>query len=146
MRDRAITLQVKSRQPGGKTISVPICGPLLVILANLGPKDAGPVFTYEGKPVLSWRTAWKSARKRAGLPSIRWHDLRHTAASWMVQEGVPLDVVQEILGHEDIATTKRYAHRDVSAKRAAVDALASRLGHVPEATPIQVAGRKRKKA
>jgi len=46
----------------------------------------------------------------AGVPRIRWHDLRHSYASQLVIEGVPLAVVQQLLGHSDIRTTLRYAH------------------------------------
>jgi len=48
---------------------------------------------------------------RAGVPAIRVHDLRHTAATLMLGQGVPVKVVSEMLGHADIATTLRiYAH------------------------------------
>lgn len=53
--------------------------------------------------------AWKRAREAAGI-DCRWHDLRHTCASWLVQSGVPLYTVAEILGHSSTAVTQRYAH------------------------------------
>jgi integrase len=50
-------------------------------------------------------------RKLAKLPDgVHFHTLRHTAASWLVMRGVPLPIVQSILGHSDIAVTQRYAH------------------------------------
>ncbi len=52
---------------------------------------------------------WTVARERAGI-QCRWHDLRHTCASWLVQAGVPLHTVGEFLGHSSLAVTKRYAH------------------------------------
>lgn len=55
------------------------------------------------------RDAWKVAREETGI-DCRWHDLRHTCASWLVQAGVPLHTVAEILGHTSTAVTKRYAH------------------------------------
>jgi len=48
--------------------------------------------------------------KRAGLREIGWHVLRHSFASQLVMRGVPLRVVQDLLGHRDIKTTMRYAH------------------------------------
>jgi integrase len=56
-----------------------------------------------------WRT-WNIARAKAGLPHVRLHDLRHSFASALVNEGVPLFDVQELLGHTSIKTTQRYAH------------------------------------
>jgi len=55
------------------------------------------------------RRQWESARAATGI-NCRWHDLRHTCASWLVQAGVPLHTVAEILGHTSTAVTRRYAH------------------------------------
>ncbi|HEM8613673.1 TPA: site-specific integrase [Citrobacter amalonaticus] len=54
--------------------------------------------------------AWKSACKRAGVEDFRFHDLRHTWASWLIQSGVPLSVLQEMGGWESIEMVRRYAH------------------------------------
>jgi integrase len=59
---------------------------------------------------LDLRRQWEAAREANGLPFVRWHDLRHTCASWLVQAGVPIVVVKELLNHKTIATTMRYAH------------------------------------
>jgi integrase len=63
-------------------------------------------------PVSEWqlRQAWTAARKECGLQAVRWHDLRHTCASWLVQNGVPLLAVRDWLGHSTVAVTQRYAH------------------------------------
>ncbi|MCD6934217.1 tyrosine-type recombinase/integrase [Escherichia coli] len=55
-------------------------------------------------------TAWKAALRRAGIDDFRFHDLRHTWASWLVQAGVPLSVLQEMGGWESIEMVRRYAH------------------------------------
>jgi integrase len=69
------------------------------------------VFTYEGNPVKQVSTqAWYKALKRAGIESFRWHDLRHTWASWHVQNGTPLHVLQELGGWETPSMVRRYAH------------------------------------
>lgn len=133
MNGRILTFRVKSPNPGGKPHTIPMSGPLLVLLANQGPKEHGPVFTFKGRPLANWNRAWKTAKRNAGIEDFRWHDLRHTAASWMVNDGVPLDVVQDILGHEDISTTRRYAHRDVSHMRDAMEKLASSKRHTDKA-------------
>lgn len=62
------------------------------------------------KPFCTIYCAWDTARKQAGLPALRIHDLRHTFASTLVNNGVSLYEVQKLLGHAHISTTERYAH------------------------------------
>jgi site-specific recombinase XerD len=62
------------------------------------------------KPFTSFFYSWHTARCKAGLPDLRIHDLRHTFASTLVNQGVPLYEVQKLLGHSQIRTTERYAH------------------------------------
>ena len=58
-----------------------------------------------------WRArVWAPALEDAGVPYAPPHTMRHTAASWLVQAGVPLYEVQKFLGHEKADTTARYAH------------------------------------
>lgn len=56
------------------------------------------------------RKEWERARVEAGMGHVRFHDLRHTWASWLAQAGVPLYTIGEILGHSQAQTTKRYSH------------------------------------
>lgn len=56
------------------------------------------------------KTSWLSACRRAGIEDFRFHDLRHTRASWLIQSGVPLSVLQEMGGWESIEMVRRYAH------------------------------------
>ena len=73
-------------------------------------KDAH-VFTYDGEPVTRANNhAWRKALKRAGIENFRWHDLRHTWASWHVQAGTPLHVLQELGGWHSHEMVQRYAH------------------------------------
>ncbi|HHB1475236.1 TPA: integrase [Yersinia enterocolitica] len=55
-------------------------------------------------------SSWRLALKRAGIENFRFHDLRHTWASWLVQAGVPLSILQEMGGWESIEMVRRYAH------------------------------------
>ena len=55
------------------------------------------------------QAAWSAAREATGI-ECRWHDLRHTCASWLAQAGVPLHTIGEILGHSSPTMTRRYAH------------------------------------
>ena len=54
--------------------------------------------------------AWDTARRKAGLPDVRLHDLRHTFASLLINSGRSLYEVQKLLGHTQVKTTQRYAH------------------------------------
>ena len=62
------------------------------------------------KPFCTIFYSWDTARKKAGLAEVRIHDLRHTFASTLVNNGVSLYEVQKLLGHAHIRTTERYAH------------------------------------
>jgi integrase len=84
-----------------------------------------------GKPYVSFFIAWDTARKNAGLPNVRVHDLRHSFASFLINNGRSLYEVQRILGHTQVRTTQRYAHLQqetlVEAANAAVEALGASL-------------------
>lgn len=67
--------------------------------------------------------SFTSACRRAGINDFRIHDLRHTCAAWLVQAGVPLDRVRDLLGHTSIATTEIYAHLAPENVREAVNVL-----------------------
>ncbi len=69
------------------------------------------VFTHRGKPVKNVNTkAWKAALGRAGIADFRWHDLRHTWASWHAQAGTPPNVLQKLGGWESVDMVRRYVH------------------------------------
>jgi hypothetical protein len=63
-----------------------------------------------GKPFVSVYYSWHTARKAAGLLDVRMHDLRHSFASALVNRGMTLYDVKELLGHASMTTTQRYAH------------------------------------
>ena len=69
------------------------------------------------------RRSFATALRRADLPRIRWYDLRHTFASWLVESGADLFTVQELMGHRDLTMTRRYAHLSMAHNRSAVDVL-----------------------
>jgi integrase len=69
------------------------------------------VFSWRGKQLKSSNTrVWKRALELAGIQNFRWHDLRHTWASWLVQDGVPLFALQEMGGWKSGSMVRRYAH------------------------------------
>ena len=66
--------------------------------------------TRKGKYWSDSNKAWKGALKRAGITNFRFHDLRHTWASWLVQPGVSLLALKEMGGWETLEMVQRYAH------------------------------------
>ena len=73
-----------------------------------------------GEPMADLKTAWCKVATAAALHDFTFHDLRHTFASKLVQAGVDLNTVRELLGHADIRMTLRYAHLAPEHKAAAV--------------------------
>jgi integrase len=77
------------------------------------------------RPIGSWKTAWARAKKRAGV-TARFHDIRHTVCTRMLEGGVPLSVVATLLGWSPATTAlmaRRYGHIGDSARRSAVTVL-----------------------
>ena len=84
-----------------------------LLMSQIGSNDEY-VFTYRGKPVTDCNTrAFKRALARAEVDDIRWHDLRHTFASWHIQNGTPLLVLKELGGWKSLEMVQRYAHLDI---------------------------------
>lgn len=109
-----------------KERKVPVNTLLLETLKTQRAKARGEwVFPCPGtdKPMDGIKTAWQGALRRAGIEHCRFHDLRHTSATYMVLNGVDLATVKEILGHSDIRLTMRYTHPTSRAKRDAVETL-----------------------
>ena len=78
------------------------------------------------KPFSEIKHAWQAARDKALLPDLRIHDLRHSAASFMINAGVDLFAVRRVLGHADHKSTMRYSHLANDTLLAAVEAGASK--------------------
>lgn len=94
-----------------KAIGVPLNDEALAIIQLQVGRHDMYVFTYEGKPVTRANNhAWRKALVRAGISDFRWHDLRHTWASWHVQNGTPLHVLKELGGWAELTMVLRYAH------------------------------------
>ncbi|MCF8092556.1 MAG: tyrosine-type recombinase/integrase, partial [Desulfotignum sp.] len=69
-------------------------------------QDIGKIFSYVHTSTVS--NYYREITREAGVKS-RFHDLRHTAATQMLTAGIPLEVVQKILGHTELRTTQIYA-------------------------------------
>lgn len=99
--------QAKAR----KAIAVPLNAEAVLILRRWIGRHPTHVFSFNGKPITQVSTkTWYAALERAGIEDFRWHDLRHTWASWHTQQGTPLHVLQELGGWESPEMVRRYAH------------------------------------
>ena len=99
--------QAKAR----KAIAVPLNAEAVALISKQVGKHLTHVFSFRGQPVVQLSTkAWYAALRRAGIEDFRWHDLRHTWASWHVQTGTPLFALQELGGWESPEMVRRYAH------------------------------------
>jgi integrase len=96
---------------GKKAIAVPLNDDALLVIREQIGKHLTHVFTYKGNPVSVANTkAWRNALKRADIKDFRFHDLRHTWASWHRMNGTPLDALKELGAWSDIEMVLRYAH------------------------------------
>ena len=116
--------QSKSR----KAIPVPLNANALAVLKRQKELEANPspfVFLFRGKSVNKANTkAWRDALLRAGIEEFRWHDLRHTWATWHIQQGTPLYVLQELGGWAGSEMVQRYAHLSAEHLKVYADQLA----------------------
>jgi integrase len=123
------------------TIGTPKSGKTRIIPINDGAKAAlmkqskvhELVFCHASGQRFTYRQAnygLEQICKKAGLAPLQWHALRHTFASHLVMRGVPLSVVQNLLGHSTQAMTERYAHLTPAVKRHAVTVLDTKTDFV----------------
>ena len=73
-----------------------------------------------GKPFVDLKTGFARACRKAGIEGVTWHTLRHTFASRLVNRGVDIVTVQQLLGHFAVTVTMRYTHTNLDSKHAAV--------------------------
>jgi excisionase family DNA binding protein len=107
--------------------------PLLEELLQLRVSANGSPYLFlnpkTGKPFTLVRKSFLTACKKAGIQGLRFHDLRHTFATRLIQKGVDIETVRALLGHYSIVLTQRYTHSNNEMKQRAVDA----IGSEPEA-------------
>jgi integrase len=85
-------------------------------------------------PVKGFRTAWELTREKAGLSAVRFHDLRSEYASRLVEHGVPLSQVRDLLGHCSIVVTERY-------DRVRLDSLKAAVARLDDGQPFKILSR-----
>ncbi len=91
--------------------------------AEHGPDSLWVFCDKKGRRIASVKKSFQSACRKAGIADFHRHDLRHTCAAWLVQAGVPLPEIRDLLRHSTIKMTERYAHLSPHNVRAAVRVL-----------------------
>lgn len=120
LRHRLVTVEAETAK-GHRTRAVPLSQTLTAALQpHQGAHDAAVFLNTKGRPYRHIERVFQMAVIRAGIPYLRFHDLRHTFASRLVQAGVHLRTVQDLLGHRSIVHTQRYAHLSPEQTRQAV--------------------------
>jgi len=121
-------LRLADSKTGAKVVQ--IGAPALLVLQSLPRmKDAIYVFTSGDRkePLESVRRVWDAVRFEAKIEDVRFHDLRHTFASALAEQGESLPLIGAILGHKEPSTTQRYAHLVNDRLKEAADTTAGRL-------------------
>lgn len=114
-----ILTETKTNQMRG----VPLNETAKKVLLNQERFPGCPYVFVNPKTKTRWNTVTRTFQKacqKAGIDGLRFHDLRHTAASYLVQAGVEINVVREILGHKDLRMTLRYSHLSQKNRKEAV--------------------------
>ena len=117
MKGRQLTIEGATAK-AGQTRHVPLNDEALDVLKKW--REQAPAGERLFPISSSFKTSWSKLLERAHITSFRWHDLRHHFASRLVQAGVPLNTVRELLGHGSMAMTLRYAHLAPDQKAEAV--------------------------
>jgi len=128
---------------GGRASTEPLSPLVVRVLADyVGPRSSGPVFlNRDGTARLSYSTSYALIRRlarRAGIPAadrLSPHSLRHSFATELLSAGVPLQDVQDAMGHADPRTTRRYDRSRHNLDRHPTYKMASQLRRMPSGNP-----------
>ncbi|MGO9642358.1 MAG: tyrosine-type recombinase/integrase [Candidatus Acidiferrales bacterium] len=118
--NRRLLLVTHSKTAGGEAREIPFTARLAELLSSIKQPE-GPVFTFKGRPIRRIKTAWKATLRRAGIRYFRFHDLRHTFNTRLMEAGVVQDVRKALMGHssgDDVNSL--YTHVELPVKREAI--------------------------
>jgi integrase len=115
----------KNGQPRVCPIPTPALNELKKI-RGFGNTLAFPSTTMPDQP-MEFKRHWHKALKEAAIEDFRFHDLRHTAASYLVMNGASLHEAGEILGHRDLSTTRRYSHLSTEYKHSVAERVMTKI-------------------
>jgi integrase len=116
---RRLLYVTHSKTPEGEAREIPLTERVFILLSELRNKS-GLIFTFGGLPIGSLKTGWKAAIRRAGIRYIRFHYLRHTFNTRLLELSVPREVRMALLGHTFGDTHESYEHVELPLKREAI--------------------------
>jgi integrase len=123
---RMITISAEAMK-NDDYLGVPLTDRALQILKELRKAQclSGYVFHDNGRELYDRKVqrAFRKVLKKAGINNFHFHDMRHTFASYLRQNGVDLHTISKLLGHKDLRMTTRYAHLNVDSLRSAISSL-----------------------
>lgn len=122
MVDRSRGVVILPETKNGKSREVPLNGPADAVLARRQATAAGSL-VFPSTRWDAYRRAWRKALQDAKLGGLKFHDLRHTFASWVMQAGGTLPELKDLLGHSSLTMVMRYAHLSPEHLRSAVSRL-----------------------
>ncbi len=121
---RKLLFVTRSKTPEGESREIPLTGRLRELLLDGRETDSGLIIGFRGKPVRIVKRAWQGALRRAGLRHIRFHDLRHTFNTRLMEAGVIQDVRMALMGHSSGSRVHAtYTHIELPVKREAIGKL-----------------------
>lgn len=108
--DRRVSWLEPGSTKNGEGRGIPLNRDAILALRSVQGQHTRWCFTYRGKRMEAIGSAWKRSLKRAGIEKFRFHDLRHTWASWHVMSGTSLQELMELGGWKSYEMVLRYAH------------------------------------
>jgi integrase len=117
--ERRLLSVTHSKTPEGEAREIPLTERAFTLLSSR-KMDSGLIFTFESKPIGSLKTGWKAAIRRAGIRYIKFHYLRHTFNTRLLELGVSREVRMALLGHTFGDTHESYEHVELPMKREAI--------------------------
>lgn len=131
--ERGVINIIKTKTKRSRVVMMnpnPVLLALMKELRAQAPNAGRDAFVFPsektGERLTDIKHSFHSALKRAGIEDFRFHDLRHTAGTWLADSGAHITVIASILGHSRTSTTERYVHAVDAAKREAMAKLASK--------------------
>lgn len=118
--ERRVLLVTHSKTVGGEAREIPLTARFAELLSSRYYTE-GLIFTFQGRPIHKIKTAWKAAVRRSGIRYFRFHDLRHTFNTRLMEAGVVQDVRKALMGHSSgEEVNSLYTHVELPVKREAI--------------------------